>query len=181
MIKTYRDLMDVIRYEKPLYPNSIQDYLIANQRTYNWKYVKLLRWSEYFYNNKNTNLFWSIGYVFVCRRKNTLGAKLGIQIWENNFDKGLTIHHNGNIVVNRETRVGKDCQLHGDNCLGNDGKGNNSPILGDNVDIGVGAKVLGSVVLNNNVKIASNAVVVNTFNESNITLGGVPAIIIKRG
>ncbi len=37
------------------------------------------------------------------------------------FEPGLVIYHSGNIVVNGFARVGEDCQLHGDNCIGNNG------------------------------------------------------------
>lgn len=67
--------------------------------------------------------------------KNRLGAKLGIYIPAGVFDKGLHIWHYGNIIVNAESKVGKNCMLHGDNCIGNNGKTEGCPIIGDNVDI----------------------------------------------
>lgn len=54
--------------------------------------------------------------------KNRLGAKLGIYIPAGVFDEGLHIWHYGNIIVNAESKVGKNCMLHGDNCIGNNGK-----------------------------------------------------------
>ena len=36
--------------------------------------------------------------------------------------------------------------LHGDNCIGNNGKTEGCPIIGDNVDIGTGAKILGAIL-----------------------------------
>ena len=49
------------------------------------------------------------------------------------------------------------------------------PVIGDNLDLGIGAKVIGDVRLGNNVKIGANAVVTRSFEENNITLVGLPA------
>lgn len=175
MIKTINDLREYLKYEKKLYPNTIIDKLTKDQRTYNWKYIKYLRICEYFYNNKNRSIFDKICYVFFRRRKNALGSKIGVEIWENSFQKGLIIHHNGSIVVNRGCIIGENCELHGDNCLGNNGFGNNCPELGNNVNVGVGAKIIGKIKIANDIKIGANAVVNKSFEENNITIVGVPA------
>lgn len=174
MIRTKQELKQVIAYEKKLYPNSVLDYLTCNQRVYNWRYIRLLRNSEYHYNNRAFVLH-KILYVIYSRRKNRLGARLGIQIWENSFQKGLVIHHNGNIVVNREAKIGENCQLHGDNCIGNNGNAAGSPCIGSNIDIGVGAKIIGSILLADGIKVGANAVVVKSCNVAKSTLVGIPA------
>lgn len=45
--------------------------------------------------------------------------------------------------------------------------------------IGVGAKVIGKVRIANNIKIAAGAVVVTSFDEEGITIGGIPARKLK--
>lgn len=116
---------------------------------------------------------------FYRRRKNRLGSKLGIEIWENSFAEGMQIHHSGNIVVNGMARIGKNCQLHGSNCIGNDGKSLDAPVIGDNVEIGVGAKIIGGIRIADNIIIGGGAVVVSSFLESGITIGGIPAHKLK--
>lgn len=180
MINTLNDLYKCLKYEKTLYPNSIIDILTNDQRTYNWKFIKNLRKCEFHYNNRKKSFFHKIMYLWYRRRKNILGSHIGVEIWENTFDIGLVIHHNGNIVVNRDCKVGKNCELHGDNCLGNAGYGRNCPIIGDNVNIGVGAKIIGKIKIADNVKIGANAVVVDSINKSNCTVVGVPAKIVER-
>ena len=179
MIQTRNDLKEYLRYEKKLYPNTLADILTKDQRTYNWKYIKLLRLCEYYYNNRRRSIFDKLLYLCYRRRKNVLGAKIGVEIWENSFDKGLVIHHNGSIVVNRDCRIGKDCELHGDNCLGNAGEGRLCPTLGDNVNVGVGAKIIGKIEIANGIKIGANAVVNKSFSEEGITIVGVPAHKVK--
>lgn len=140
-----------------------------------WKYQVLLRKEEY-YTIKGNKLL-SIWYQ---RRKNILGEKLGFTIGRGAFGPGLKIWHYGNIVVNSGARIGKNCILHGDNCIGNNGINNINPVIGDNVDIGVGAKIIGDVVIGNNVIIAAGAVVVRSINEDNVVVAGVPAKVVKR-
>ena len=63
--------------------------------------------------------------------------------------------------------------------IGNNGKDNDCPIIGNNVMIGAGAKVIGPVTIADNIKVAAGAVVVTSFTESGITIGGVPARKLK--
>ncbi|MFP9112557.1 serine acetyltransferase [Flavobacterium sp. RHBU_3] len=142
-----------------------------------WKFVVLLRKEEFYFNKGNMLLS---GYY--RRRKNILGERLGFTIPKNVFAEGLLVWHYGNIVINAMARVGKNCILHGNNCIGNNGKGdnNNNPVIGDNVDIGVGAVVIGDVYIADNVIIAAGAVVNKSVNEPNVVVAGIPAKIIKR-
>jgi len=50
--------------------------------------------------------------------------------------------------------------------------------LGNNVYIGPGAKLFGSITVGNNVAVGANAVV-NTNIPDNVTVGGIPAKIIS--
>lgn len=68
------------------------------------------------------------------------------------------------------------CQLHGNNCIGNNRKEDErSPHIGNNVEIGVGAKIIGDIYVVDNVKIGANAVVVKSCFTNGATLVGVPA------
>lgn len=72
--------------------------------------------------------------------------------------------------------MGNNCSLHGDNCIGNDGANDyDCPIIGDNVDIGVSAKIIGGIHIADGVKIGAGAVVVKDCLTPNCTLVGVPA------
>lgn len=146
--------------------------LLKEHEWYLYRFQKKLRAEEKAYN---------IVSRFIHRlSKNRLGAKLGIYIPAGVFDEGLHIWHYGNIIVNAESKVGKNCMLHGDNCIGNNGKTEGCPVIGDNVDIGTGAKVLGAIQIANGVKIGAGAVVVKDCLEENATLVGVPAIMVAK-
>lgn len=184
-------LREIIRYEKKLYcdymfPTSYRYWfsLFKHEPTRRiWQYQNILRKTEYFFlqkKNKGGIINW-ITYMYYISRLNRLGERLGIEIGLNTFKKGLLIYHYGSIVVNEKSKIGKNCRLHGDNCIGNSGNegDNRCPVIGDNVMIGVGAKIIGDVYIANNIKIAAGAVVVTSFNEENITIGGVPARKLK--
>lgn len=171
--------------EKKNYPNNWFDNISCNQRVYNWRFIKLLRKCEYYRSKtrKSKNPLWMVLYWIARTHKNHLGVFIGVEIPENVFGEGLIIHHNGSIVVNGSSKVGKNCQLHGDNCIGNVGKADSltdCPQIGNNVEIGVGAKVLGGIIIADNIKIGANAVVTKSFDEKGITLVGIPAHKLER-
>lgn len=182
MIKTKNDLKNVLKIERQLYipgdwKSLIRLWLLKDHDYLIWKYIKALRYTEYYYNNNKKILYW-----IWQRRKNMRGAKLGITIWHNTIDSGLHIWHYGSIIVNGHAKIGKNCQFHGNNCVGNKGDSDqDAPVLGDNVDMGVGAKVIGNVYIADNVKIGANAVVTKSCFEKGVTLVGVPARILIRG
>lgn len=181
MIKCKKDLIKFLTYEKKIYiPSSLKQRIIMiichENRYIIWKYVKYLRMTEYYYN-MNKSIRRNIMYLLYRRKKNKLGIKLGLEIWENTFDIGLNIWHSGNIVVNGEAKIGKNCLLRGDNCIGKIYNGK-SPIIGDNVDIGVGAKIIGDIQIGNNVIIGAQSVVNKSFSDD-VVIAGVPAKIIK--
>lgn len=179
MISSRKELKEYLEYEKNIYipkefGKKLEYILVKEKRLVIWRYIKLLRKTEYWYN-KNKNLFRNFMYVYYRRKKNIMGNKLGIEIWENSFDKGLNIWHSGNIVVNGNAKIGKNCLIHGGVCIGKNGKDDESPIIGDNADIGFNSIIIGNVKIGNNIKIGASAVVNRNFEEDNITLIGIPA------
>ena len=179
MINTKSELKLVLQKERALYLSNDIRMVILKWATRNhdyllWKYVKALRIVEYYANQKNQIMF----YLWE-RKKNLLGARLGISLWHNCAAEGLRIWHYGSIIVNANATLGKNCQLHGDNCIGNKGTiGKGSPVIGDNVDIGVGAKIIGDIYIANGVKIGANAVVTKSCEIEGATLVGIPARVL---
>lgn len=136
-----------------------------------WRYQRLLRIGEYHYNTGH-----KLRYFLYQRKKNRLGQRLGITIWRNCVDIGLHIHHFGSIVINGYARIGKNCQLHGENCIGNKGGSDKAaPVIGDNADIGIGAKVIGGITISEGVKVGAGAVVTHSCEEKGAVLVGMPA------
>ena len=142
------------------------------------RYLRFLRKEEY-YANTRKDILGKLLYFYYFRRKNQLGNKLGFKIPKNCFGPGLMIYHHGTIIVNEAARIGSNCRLHGNNCIGNKGNVDLAPIIGNNLDLGFGACVIGGVTLGDNLTVGANAVVVRSFPEGNATLTGVPARELK--
>jgi serine O-acetyltransferase len=92
---------------------------------------------------------------------------------------GLIIHHFGGIVINHKTRIGANCTLRHNVTIGNRKTHNDVPIIGDNVNIGVGAVILGDIKVGNNVSIGANAVVLIDVPDNCIAVGNPARIILK--
>lgn len=138
------------------------------------KYIRCLRKEEYYFN-ANRGLYGKLAYLYYLRQKNRLGNELGFKIPRNCFGPGLTIYHHGGIIVNEAAKIGADCKLHGDNCIGNNGTTCDVPQIGDGLDMGVGAKIIGNVRLGDHVTVGANAVVTRSSGRNGITLIGIPA------
>jgi serine O-acetyltransferase len=92
------------------------------------------------------------------------------------FGPGLVILHSVGLVVNKSVRGGANVILEGSVTIG--AEKDRSPVLGDNVFIGSGARVIGGVMLGSDVRIGANAVVVKDVPDG-ATAVGVPARVVK--
>lgn len=184
MIENKRDLKEFLSYEKKLYLKDnfihrIKQYIYRGTDIMIYKYIVHMR-KEEFYCNTKSGLTKILGVCYHKRIRNKLGRSLGIEInGRNNFGKGLKIWHPFAITINGEAKIGEDCQIRGNVCIGNDGKNYKAPEIGNNVDIGYGAIIVGEIKIANNVKIGANAFVNKSFTEENVTIAGIPAKIIK--
>ena len=166
----------VIAYEKKMYFPTKGAWLksrIAHEDDYLiWKYLRYLR-KEEAAGSKLTELFWR-------RKKNDLGAKLGITAYAGCCGKGLHIWHYGSVIISGEAKLGENCTFHGQACIGNDGSSEKAPVIGNNVDIGVGARIIGDITIADDVRIGANAVVTRSCYEKGATLVGCPARVLRK-
>ena len=99
------------------------------------------------------------------------------------FGPGLDVRHPSGVVVGHRVRAGGNCILMQHVTLGErhvDGSGDHQyPVLGDRVTVGVGASVLGGVVIGNDAQIGAHAVVLHDVPPAT-TVAGVPAKPIRR-
>lgn len=93
--------------------------------------------------------------------------------------KGTQFGYGGiGVVVHARAVVGKNCAIGANVTIGGKSRWYEVPVIGDNVHIHTGAKVLGPVRIGNNVTIGANAVVVKDVPD-NCVVAGVPARIIR--
>jgi serine O-acetyltransferase len=180
MITSKQTLKEYLAADNPWQrPQNLKHWLLewVASRTH-WhlhKYLRLLRLEEYYANTgKSYRAMWYEG------RKNRLGIRINLEICRNCFGKGLSIYHQG-CIVNPAVRAGEGCTLHGANCIGNDGKNPDVPKLGDRVNIGYGAVIVGGITIADDVTIGANAVVIHSVTEPGCTVAGIPARIVRHG
>jgi serine O-acetyltransferase len=99
------------------------------------------------------------------------GAKIGRRFF---------IDHGMGVVIGETAEIGDDVLVYQGVTLGGTGNetGKRHPTLGNNVVVGTGAKVLGSIKIGDNVKIGAGSVVVHPVPD-NSTVVGVPGRIVR--
>jgi serine O-acetyltransferase len=91
--------------------------------------------------------------------------------------RGFVIDHYGGIIVSGYARFGDNCRIRNGVVVGLKKVSEPcAPQIGNNVDIGAGAKVLGNITIGNNVSIGANAVVTCNVPDNHLAVG-VPAVL----
>jgi len=94
--------------------------------------------------------------------------------------RNFVIDHFGGIIISGYARFGDNCRIRNGVVVGlKRVEDPVAPVIGNNVDIGAGAKVLGRISIGNNVAIGANAVVVTDVPDDCVAMG-VPAVIRPR-
>jgi len=94
--------------------------------------------------------------------------------------RNFVIDHQGGIVVSGYSRIGDNCRIRSGVVIGLARVGEPcAPVIGNGVDIGTGAKVLGRITIGDNVLIGANAVVLKDV-PANCIAVGVPAVVRPR-
>ena len=109
-------------------------------------------------------LFWSI----------ITGADIPITT---RIGKGLLIPHPNGIVIHPRAEIGDNCLIHQQVTIGVKRGNTNPPVIGEHVDIGAGAKIIGQIAIGNHALIGANSVVVKDVAPYAI-VAGIPAKVI---
>lgn len=107
--------------------------------------------------------------------------KYGIELpYTVQLGRGVTFEHQHGIVIHGNTVIGDGCIIRQGVTIGNRHieKPLEAPIIGTNVNIGAGAKILGKVNIGDNVVIGANAVVIKDIPDNAIAVG-IPARVIN--
>ena len=90
---------------------------------------------------------------------------------------GLIIQHGFATIISAQS-IGHNCKIYQQVTIGYNHK-LEAPIIGDNVEICCGAKIIGGIKIGNNVLIGSNSVVITDIPD-NCVVAGIPARIIRK-
>lgn len=131
------------------------------------------------------------GAHWLWRRGSTLPGRLvshlsrfltGIEIHPGaTIGQGVMIDHGMGVVIGETAVVGNDSSIFQGVTLGGTGKqgGKRHPTLGNRVVVGVGASVLGAIVVGDGAKIGAGSVVLKDL-PPGATAVGIPARIVTR-
>ncbi|BDA77103.1 serine acetyltransferase [Leptospira kobayashii] len=96
--------------------------------------------------------------------------------------KGVFIDHGTGVVIGETAEVGTGSLIFQGVTLGGTGKesGKRHPTIGKNVVIGAGAKILGNILIEDNVRVGAGSVVMRNV-PSGSTVVGIPGKVVKSG
>lgn len=159
--------MDLARLKKPVFKNLV--ILLCINRSF--KFVFWFRLSK---------LPPPLGFISLLIFRH-YSIKYGVDIPScTEIGGGLKFPHCQNIVITNQAVIGENCTIFQDVTIGCNIIGNlQGPLIGNNVTICAGAKIIGNIKIGNNVIIGANAVVVNNIPDNCIAIG-VPAKTIPR-
>jgi serine O-acetyltransferase len=93
------------------------------------------------------------------------------------FGPGFVLIHATGIVINGTVRGGRGVHLEHQVTIGAERR--RSPVLGDHVFVGAGAKILGDVCVGDHARVGANAVVVKDV-PPHSTVVGIPGRVVRR-
>lgn len=143
---------------------------------------------------ESTNLFWELRSVAQSRGGTSLMAKLLYYLIEskNNAniplctefaDKPIFPHGIKGVLISEGAKIGSNVVIFHQVTIGSntltDSTKYGAPIIGDNVYIGCGAKIIGKVKVGNNVRIGANCVVCEDIPDNSTVVLPKPRIIKK--
>ena len=180
---TKNELKDIIQEDKQYYYGSFKKY-IGRVMTHNplyrrGKYIIVCRKAAFY--AKQGTVVGKLLELYYRRKKNILGEKLHIELGPQEFGRRLRIYHN-DIIVNAGAVIGDDCELYGNNCIGNKGSQAEplaAPVIGNSVSFGVGASAVGAIHIADGIRISGLSFVNKDLSCPNSLYGGVPAVFIK--
>ncbi|MHB1861375.1 MAG: serine O-acetyltransferase [Gemmatimonadaceae bacterium] len=96
--------------------------------------------------------------------------------------KGCLLAHGGSgVVIHPDAVIGRNVVIHQQVTVGGTGKGApRLPVIGDDVYLGAGAKIIGPVDVGSNTVIGANAVVTRSISAGCVAVG-VPAHVVREG
>jgi serine O-acetyltransferase len=163
-----------------MFANLRGDFKAHNKQLLNWGFRAMVvyrfgRW-RYRVRPRLLRLPFSLLYKLMFFSMQGKGIELPCEV---DVGEGFRIDHQGGIVISGYARIGKNCVVRNGVTIGlARGDDPAAPTIGDNVDIGAGAKLLGRITIGDDVRIGANAVVITDI-PAGSTAVGIPAKVIR--
>ena len=131
-------------------------YRLANWARYSNKliyflFIPYLVWYKFF-------IEWVMGFEVPC------STRIG---------KGLMVHHGQGVVINPQAILGENCCLLHQVTVGTSGGGEHaqSPVIGNQVTLAAGCKVLGGVKIGDGARVGADTLVLKDVEEYAVVIG----------
>ena len=184
MIQSRKDLKEYLEADAKNYKGKfgIKGFLVSlicspvSDQKYIWKYIKAMRYAESYINKyKSYKTPFALYYLHKMRK---YGRITGFQIHPNTLGKGVTIWHWGPIIIGGKSKLGERCTLRPPILLGHKTPDAPAPIVGNDVEINSGVKLIGAITIGDDVIIGANAVVTKNIPSHSIVVG-IPGRIVQ--
>ena len=83
----------------------------------------------------------------------------------------FTIHHGYAVVINKFVVAGDDFTIRHGVTIGNRGKSNACPVIGNGVELGANVVIIGDITLGNNVIVGAGSVVLESVPDNALVVG----------
>jgi serine O-acetyltransferase len=163
-----------------MFANLRGDYVAHGRDPFSWGFRAMMvyRFGRWRYGIKPRLLRapFSALYKYMFFRMKAKGIELPCEV---EVGEGFRIDHQGGIVISGYAKIGRNCVVRNGVTIGLARVADPvAPVIGDNVDIGAGAKLLGRITIGDDVRIGANAVVITDI-PSGATAVGIPARIVR--
>src|SRR5262249_47225381 len=143
-------------------------------------YTFYLRLCQYLYTQRPRILAWPL-YI-LCRRIFThYRYKFGVSIpHATSIGRGLYLGHLRDVVISDRAVIGDNCNISQGVTIGQSYRGarRGTPVVGNNVYIGPGAKIIGAVCIGDGAAVGANCVVTKDVPRSAVVVG-VPGRVVS--
>lgn len=116
-------------------------------------------------------MFLIVGGSYKLCTEGLMGIELPVST---SVGPGLRLRHGFGVVVNPATRIGSGVMLRQGVTLGNRRSADDCPVIGDDVEIGVGAVIIGAITVGAGARIGPNAVVFKDVPPGGVVYSPVP-------
>ena len=120
-------------------------------------------------------ILYYISYAIYKHNQYLTGIQLPVKT---RVGKGLTFAHFSNIVIASTAIIGENTIIYNGVTIGTVHTHKGAPVLGNNIVLYTGCKILGDVKIGNNVIIGANAVVTKDIPDNSVAVG-IPAKVIS--
>lgn len=162
-------------------------YIIRQDWARNRKYIKSLLVIMAFriahsiaIHKGSSGWVWWLGLPYIIFYRLLTEWFLGIELpAKTQVGPGLIIHHGQGLVINPNTRIGRNVVLRQNTSIGTKFDRGPSPEIGDNVNVGANVVVIGDIIVGDDAIIGAGSVVVKDVPQK-ATVVGNPARVVSK-